>query len=75
MKRASRRVDRVIRIVDELLSRELQRSTRSKLLRLRRELKELGEERDVGKQDYAGMALRWATIVAKIHDVIASFLE
>jgi ATP-dependent Clp protease ATP-binding subunit ClpA len=76
MKRAEKRADAAIRLVDELLSsKKLQRSARMKLLRLRRELQELREERDVGRRDVAMLAIRWAMVITKLHDVLEHFFD
>lgn len=76
MKRATKRADIALRLVDELLSsRKLQRTTRLALLKLRRELQEIREERDVGKRDFAGIAMRWAVIVAKLYEILDRLAE
>jgi ATP-dependent Clp protease ATP-binding subunit ClpA len=76
MKRAQRRADAAIRLIDELLSsRKLQRSTRSKLLELRRELQELSKERDVGKRDLGLLALQWAAIAARLYEILDLFFK
>jgi len=75
-KRAAQSADGAIRMVDELLSgKKLQRSTRGKLITLRRELIELRQESDVGKCDVAILALRWATVVVKLQELLSHLFD
>ena len=70
MTRAAQRADRALRLVEELLSSgQVQRSARRQLLRIRHELIELRNERDVGKRDALVLAERWATVVARLYEL------
>lgn len=76
MKRATQRADSALRLIDELLSgRKLQRSTRLALLKLRRELQEIREERDVGRRDLVRDALRWAVAVTRLYEIFDRLID
>jgi hypothetical protein len=76
MTRAGQRADRAIYLIDQLLSgRTLQRSTRKKLVKLRRELAALRNKRDVDKVDVVTSAMRWAVAVARLTELLSQIFD